>query len=387
MKFSVLLPTRNRLELLRYAIESVRRQDYSDWEIVVSDNASIEDVEGYVSALNDPRMRYVRTAEFVSVTDNWNNALANSSGEYVVMLGDDDCLLPGYFRRLSALIQQFGSPDCVYMEAIQFAYPGVMPGHPKGFVQTGYSDLFRGRTAPSMLDRDETIAAVRKSMKLRLSFSYNMQHSLVSRRLIDGLASHGPFFQTPYPDYYASNVMLLAAKSVLLVPESLVAIGISPRSFGFYYFNSRVDEGVAFLKNRDMGDLPDLVRKSVLPGSPLLTSWYLAMAQIERNYGGELGLRADTRRYRFLQVLDADRERGIGALRDYWPRLSWTERVRVLAMVIWLHALPRLLPAEKGRRVADKFRHRFSPFPSFDPQIRTVEYETIMDLFDATAAR
>src|SRR5436309_15029243 len=33
VKFSVLLPTRNRLDLLKQAIETVRRQDYADWEI------------------------------------------------------------------------------------------------------------------------------------------------------------------------------------------------------------------------------------------------------------------------------------------------------------------------------------------------------------------
>jgi glycosyltransferase involved in cell wall biosynthesis len=42
MKFSVLLPTRNRLNLLSYAIETVIRQDYSDWEIIISDNCSEE---------------------------------------------------------------------------------------------------------------------------------------------------------------------------------------------------------------------------------------------------------------------------------------------------------------------------------------------------------
>ena len=48
MKLSVLLPTRNRLTFLRYAIESVRRQDVPDWEIIVSDNHSEEDIAGYI---------------------------------------------------------------------------------------------------------------------------------------------------------------------------------------------------------------------------------------------------------------------------------------------------------------------------------------------------
>ena len=82
MLVSVLLPTHNRLEYLRYAVESVRRQDATDWEIVVSDDASEEDIAGFVDGLMDPRVRYVRTDRFVPVTDNWNNALRHSRGDY-----------------------------------------------------------------------------------------------------------------------------------------------------------------------------------------------------------------------------------------------------------------------------------------------------------------
>ena len=106
MRFSVLLPTHNRLEYLRLAIETVRRQDYPEWEIVVSDNASEQDVAGFVASLHDPRIRYLRTERFESVTANWNLALDASSGDYVVMLGDDDALMPGYLRRIDSLLRR-----------------------------------------------------------------------------------------------------------------------------------------------------------------------------------------------------------------------------------------------------------------------------------------
>ena len=80
MRFSILLPTRNRLEYLRQAVETVRRQSFADWEVVVSDNDSEDDVAGFVASLGDERMRYVRTEQFIPVTDNWNNALAHASG-------------------------------------------------------------------------------------------------------------------------------------------------------------------------------------------------------------------------------------------------------------------------------------------------------------------
>ena len=92
---SFLLPTRDRLPYLKLAIETVRRQDNEDWEIVVADNASEEDVVAYVNSLEDSRILVRRAPEPVPVTENWNAALEMSSGDYVLMLGDDDGLLPG----------------------------------------------------------------------------------------------------------------------------------------------------------------------------------------------------------------------------------------------------------------------------------------------------
>jgi len=56
VKISVLLPTRDRLELLKFAVASVLSQRYRDWEIVISDNASTEDVRGLVESLGDERI-------------------------------------------------------------------------------------------------------------------------------------------------------------------------------------------------------------------------------------------------------------------------------------------------------------------------------------------
>ena len=49
MKFSVLLPTRNRLKYLKYAVDSVLAQDYVNWEIIISDNDSEEDIFSYMN--------------------------------------------------------------------------------------------------------------------------------------------------------------------------------------------------------------------------------------------------------------------------------------------------------------------------------------------------
>ena len=199
MKFSVLLPTRNRLDLLRYAVESVIRQDYSDWEVIVADNCSNEDVAGYVAGLNDSRIRYFRTAASIPVTDNWNFALGQSTGDYVVMLGDDDCLLKGYFRLLLQLIGQFSSPDFIYTDAFQYAYPGVMPGHSRGFLQIGYATFLKEPREPFLLDRKDALKAVENSLRFRVTFGFNMQHFLVSAWPHRAARIRGPVFPVAVP--------------------------------------------------------------------------------------------------------------------------------------------------------------------------------------------
>ena len=74
-EFSVLLPTRNRSSLLAEAIETVRAQSFADWEIIVSDNASIDDVKGLIEGIADPRIVYLRSDKALPVTENWNRAV------------------------------------------------------------------------------------------------------------------------------------------------------------------------------------------------------------------------------------------------------------------------------------------------------------------------
>lgn len=101
-KFSFLLPTRNRLDLLNYAVETVLRQDYVDWEPIIWDNFSDEDIGDCVAKLHDARLLYSRTDRFVSVTENWNNTLNDALGDHLMMLSDEGrCVAKSAPRQLS----------------------------------------------------------------------------------------------------------------------------------------------------------------------------------------------------------------------------------------------------------------------------------------------
>lgn len=101
MKFSVILPTRDRREWLTHAVQSVQNQTYRDWELVILDNS---DVPYYQSSpWADDRILY-RWRLTNGVADAYNRALGMATGDVIVPLGDDDVLPPDCLATSAAML-------------------------------------------------------------------------------------------------------------------------------------------------------------------------------------------------------------------------------------------------------------------------------------------
>jgi glycosyltransferase involved in cell wall biosynthesis len=303
-KFSFLIPSKNRLELLRHAVESVRRQQLQDYEIIVADNASEQDYGGYLKSIGDARILYRRSATPLPVTENWNQALALASGDYVLMLGDDDALAPGFGSMVLPLVETQDPPDIVYLAGYHYCYPQVMPGTPKGYLADVRNSRFlAGKTAPFQLPREEAVTVAEAAFGFRYLYGFNSQHFLFNARLLRDLAALGGIFQGPYPDTFAATVSFLKARSVTVVPEPVVVIGISPKSFGYYYFNDRADEGYEFLDNETLSpEVRASLEGVVLPGDRNNSNWLVAVEVARRALAAEFPLKVDVGRYRVLQM-------------------------------------------------------------------------------------
>jgi glycosyltransferase involved in cell wall biosynthesis len=86
--------------LLSRAIESVRKQTYPHWKLLVVDNASPDDTAAVVAAAmqQDSRIGYHRHDENVGMLANWEFAISRVDTDYFSLLCDDDYLLPGFFQ-------------------------------------------------------------------------------------------------------------------------------------------------------------------------------------------------------------------------------------------------------------------------------------------------
>jgi len=101
--FSIVIPTRDRPNLLREAIESALEQEFDDYEIIVSDNSTNSETEKVVSEFWSKKLKYFRTPKPLDMPRSWDFALSKANGRFITFLADDD-LLPKKFLQFYSKI-------------------------------------------------------------------------------------------------------------------------------------------------------------------------------------------------------------------------------------------------------------------------------------------
>ena len=109
------IPTRERPELVREAIDSVVAQDLTDWRLVVSENGrgGGETEAAVAPYLADSRIRYVATGEEVGGAENWSRLINEGDAPYVALLHDDDLWDATFLSRRVAFLED--NPSCAFV--------------------------------------------------------------------------------------------------------------------------------------------------------------------------------------------------------------------------------------------------------------------------------
>jgi glycosyltransferase involved in cell wall biosynthesis len=107
-KISVLIPTYNYAHYLPEAIESALAQDWTDFELIVSDDASQDNSREVVAdyAARDRRIRFHAQPANLGMVQNWNWCLSQARGEYIKFLfGDDKFASRETLRKLMDMLE------------------------------------------------------------------------------------------------------------------------------------------------------------------------------------------------------------------------------------------------------------------------------------------
>jgi glycosyltransferase involved in cell wall biosynthesis len=110
---SVVLPTRDRCQLLPRAIASVVAQSYPNWELLVVDDGSVDGTPGLLAASDDPRLRSFR-GPGAGVCAARNIALRHARGELVAYLDDDNIMHPQWLKSVVWAFQQRPNTAVLY---------------------------------------------------------------------------------------------------------------------------------------------------------------------------------------------------------------------------------------------------------------------------------
>ena len=135
-KVSAVIPSRNRPQLVRRAVQSALSQTYTDLEVVVvidgPDGVTVKVLE----QMDDPRLRVIELAESVGASEARNIGAAQAYGKWIALLDDDDEWLPSKIERQLEVAEAVASPfvlvACGFIlktETMEAVAPKRVPGH------------------------------------------------------------------------------------------------------------------------------------------------------------------------------------------------------------------------------------------------------------------
>ena len=109
VKYSFVLPA-YKANYLRESIESILNQTYADFELIIVNDASPEDVDSIVNSFSDSRIQYYKNEKNIGGTDlvaQWNYSISYARGKYLVLASDDDIYSLEFLEKMDTLVQKY----------------------------------------------------------------------------------------------------------------------------------------------------------------------------------------------------------------------------------------------------------------------------------------
>jgi glycosyltransferase involved in cell wall biosynthesis len=221
--FSIVIPTFNRSELFPFAVQSILKQTFQDFEIIVSDNCSADDTPRVVRRFKDGRVKYVRTPRHFHIADAWEFARTHATGAFIMMLSDDDALLGTALEQFAAESNRHDA-DFLFSRVAEYR-DGSYPGPDKNSVDC---PSFPGTSR--VVSVEEFVGPL---FSFRPKFNMHPSAFVFPKRVADYVASRtGRLFWTNGVEYSAWPITALFAKNIVYVEQPLTVLGRTGKSWG-----------------------------------------------------------------------------------------------------------------------------------------------------------
>lgn len=224
---SIIVPTRNRSKYAIRMIDSILCLSSRDFELVVGDNSDDDQLETYVNGLApDNRLKYQRVPGILSMTENHNLAFERACGDYVILIGDDDTVLPSVFEVASwakaegwEAVSPVSIPSYVWPDARHWFFGG-------GLAERTFFLPFSGKP-----EKANACIALKECLDHAGQGVYNLPkiyHGIVRRDCLESIRKKtGTYFQGASPDVYGALALGVVINKYchLDYPMSIAGIG------------------------------------------------------------------------------------------------------------------------------------------------------------------
>jgi glycosyltransferase involved in cell wall biosynthesis len=226
IKYSIVIPTRNRDMYVPYAIKSVLKSTRTDIELIVSDNFSTDNTAKILSDFSDPRLRVVRPDAELPMAGHYEFAISKATGEWITILGDDDAVMPYIFESLDKYILKYSDIDIISSARAYYFWAGCEDIY--GDLVIAYSSKFKEKIRSTKHDLYKALLDLRDCFDMPQLYTTG----IIKKSLYEEikLKSSGFFYYSIIPDMYSAVAICLARNSYLRVEEPLFWTGTSNKS-------------------------------------------------------------------------------------------------------------------------------------------------------------
>ena len=128
---TVAMPVFNAGQYLRLAVQSILRQTFEDWELLIIDDGSMDNALQELNDIDDPRIQIIRDGQNKGLAARLNEAIDLARGIYFARMDQDDVSYPKRFARQIELLQGDPRLDVVSVGAITISdnneFTGLLP--------------------------------------------------------------------------------------------------------------------------------------------------------------------------------------------------------------------------------------------------------------------
>ena len=229
---SIVVPTKDRNVYLFKLIEYFLKSIVSDQiEFIIQDNTKDNsNILKFLENTKDSRIKYFHNSIWLSIPENCDIGISNSSGEFVILIGDDDGFLPwivdvcNWMKNKNIDVVLSNKPHYVWSDVSGGVWGNTFSGK---LTYSNYSNKIKNIN----LDREQNIALNKAATSL--NNLPRVYQSIVSRDILNNLKKiSGSFFPGPSPDMANAIGLLNFAQKAVFIDFPIVITGNGYKSTG-----------------------------------------------------------------------------------------------------------------------------------------------------------